>query len=870
MSNDVKRKVVRGISSGGYGGEPVVLDVNDEDKIVRIRPLDYRTSYSEEYLDDRLWKFEARGKTFECSRRAAPPYYALAYKNRVYSKNRVKYPLKRVDWEPGGDPEKINAQNRGKSKFVRISWDEATQIIHDEIVRVHEKYGKSGILAIGEDGHHENKWIHMTGGNHMRLLNYLGGYTREVRTPDSVEGFYWGAKHVWGDGLLSGLGAQNPYTNAVLDVSRNTGMMVLEAGDWETTQSYCTQWWSEVIKFWESVGIKFVVIDPFCSYTAVCHDMKWIPILPNTDNALHFAIMYVWLTEDLYDKDYVATHTVGSEKAFDYVLGKEDGIPKTPAWASEICGIPEWTIKALARKWGKVATSVGHFCGTHVRGPYSHEIGRTEVYLLAMQGVGKPGVEQLHMYSFTMPQESMNCLSFNWATGHAEQFMPNEYTIPRTLVHKAILDGKAEWWGTPQISFCPTEDQFDKYQYPNPEPEDEDVEPGGEVHMIWSEKASNQASWNGGFLLEEAFRSPKIECFISNHQWLENDSIFADLVLPVSVCVEETDFSGSGENSQTIVHCCNDAIGKCGESLSDYEISVEVAKKFGMEEYMNYGSTVEEDRRRAFDASIMPTEISYEEWKEKGYWIPRMQEDWQDLPAGMSEFYEDPEDNELSTPSGLIEFYSEALEENFPDDKERAPIAKWVIGGSKEDGFMHDESLWGEKAKMYPLLLNTPPGRWRLHCQNDDIIWFREIDNCKVIGPDGYAYEPVWMSADEAAKRGIAEGDIVKVFNDEGIILCGAHISERIPNGTVRIDKGAHADPIGPRIDRGGCTNLISPPDPISKYCVGFVVSGYLVQVEKLQDAEMEQWKKEYPESFARAYDPASGSSYDGWVEGVE
>ena len=64
--------------------------------------------------------------------------------------------------------------------------------------------------------------------------------------------------------------------------------------------------WSRLLKFWEKVGKEFVIIDPFCNYTAVCHDsMKWIPILPNTDAALDFAVMYVWITEDLYDKDYV-------------------------------------------------------------------------------------------------------------------------------------------------------------------------------------------------------------------------------------------------------------------------------------------------------------------------------------------------------------------------------------------------------------------------------------------------------------------------------------------------------------------------------------------------------------------------------------
>ena len=113
-----------------------------------------------------------------------------------------------------------------------------------------------------------------------------------------------------------------------------------------------------VIKFWEELGKEFVVVDPFCNYTAVCHDtMKWIPILPATDAAFDFGVIYVWLTEGLYDKEYVETHTVHFDKMADYVLGKEDGVPKDPKWASERCGVPAWTIKAYARNVGTKVTS---------------------------------------------------------------------------------------------------------------------------------------------------------------------------------------------------------------------------------------------------------------------------------------------------------------------------------------------------------------------------------------------------------------------------------------------------------------------------------------------------------------------------------
>ena len=650
------------------------------------------------------------------------------------------------------------------------------------------------------------------------------------------------------------------------DVSEHTEFLVMQAGDLETTANYASQFQSCMMKYWLDLGIEMVAVDPFGTYTAMAHDeITWIPILPNTDAALDFALINVWIKEGLYDKEYVDTQTIHFDKMADYVMGKDDGIEKTPEWASKITGIPEWTIKALARKWGTSATTIAHFCGAHIRGPYSFEPGRTEYYKLAMQGIGKPGVQMIHLFSWNVAEQVVpsvgGMLSFMYM-GHADmQDIPGPTSLPRTAVHHAIMDGKYEWYGSPSIIMAPPEDQFIKRTYPCEEAN------GTEFHMIWSEKASNQGSWNGGFYLQDAYRNPKIEFFVSNHQWMQQDTIFADLILPVTTCLEEVDSIGSSQGGSLCFYGVQErACDVVGESKSDYEIAAELAKRFGIYEEYTKGLSVDEEIAAAYEESFIKDFISFDELKKRQYFIPPVNPDWKDIPAGMREFYEDPESHPLHTPSGKIEFWSEALAEHFPDDKERTPMARWTIGGSKEDGFAHDESQWGEKAKTYPLLLNTSPGRWRIHVQNDDICWLREIQTCKIRGKDGYIYEPVWMCPELAAERGIQNGDIVKVFNGQGIVLGAARISERVLPNSIKMDKGAHPDPIAPHIDRGGCTNLISPPDPISKHCEGFVVTGYLVDVAKLEDAEMEQWKRDYPENFARTYDPASGSSRAGWI----
>jgi trimethylamine-N-oxide reductase (cytochrome c) len=138
----------------------------------------------------------------------------------------------------------------------------------------------------------------------------------------------------------------------------------------------------------------------------------------------------------------------------------------------------------------------------------------------------------------------------------------------------------------------------------------------------------------------------------------------------------------------------------------------------------------------------------------------------------------------------------------------------------------------------------------------------------KVKGYDGYMYEPVWLHPTDAAERNIENGDIVKVYNDRGIVLGGAYITERIVPGGALMDHGSAIDLITTGIDRGGSNNLISPEKGSSKNCWGMATTGYLVEVKKLDPAEMEEWRKTYPDAFARAYEPGCGIIYEAWVEG--
>ena len=848
-----------GLNSFGIGANVAEIDVKDG-KILRTRPMQYDREYPADYL--RPWTIKARGSEFSSGLKTYLPTFSYAYKHRVYSKNRILYPMKRVDWDPKGDR---HPETRGSSKFERISWDEAAQLVADEITRIKETYGLPSIFVQG-DGHGETKVIHASHGCNTRLMNLIGDdWTYQARQPDSWEGWYWGAKHMWGNDPLG----QFKMGNLLMDIAQNSDMLLFWGCDMETT----TWGWQGQLPsrycFWLSeIGVQQVYVCPDLNYGAAVHNDKWFPVLPNTDSALQAAIAYVWMTEDLVDHDYIEKHSIGYDWFEYYILGHEDGVPKTPEWASQICGIPSRQIKALAHQWAKRPTSIAHGNGgSFIRSTFSHEPARFEAALMTMMGMGKPGrniVKFIEWYMYGLPeQQPAPCYSSNMIVGaayHGWDFQETKSSIPKTLVAKAILgdyssENPLTWMGYTVCSW-PRENQFKQYQYPIPGAQ--------ELHMVWTDTPCWCTCWNGGNSMEDALRSPKIECVVAQHPWMENDCLFADILLPINTKYEEEDIgqdNGAGQFGS--IYYEGQAVEARGESKSDYEAVAEIAKKLGLYEEFTGGKSVEEWVKVGFDCAETPDPISYEEFREKGYYVAPTKEDWEDLPRGWEEFYKNPDENPLQTPTGKIEFYATGLAEHFPNDKERGPVPHSIQFNDR-----HQESLLTERGNKYPFLIVSNHPRWRLHANLDDNCWLREIPTCKVQGPDGYMYEPVWINPKDAAEKGIENGDVVKIFNDRGWVLGGAIVTERIRTHTVLQDHGARLDPIVEgESDRGGANNLIAPTEITSKNCAGEVTSGYLVDIEKVDVFELAQ---EYPEAFGRPYDPTEGVAIESWIEGEE
>ncbi len=812
-------------------------------RIIRIRPI---------YFDEGLvYGIAAKGREFTRPARSLPAPYEIAYKERVYSPARVRYPLRRVDWSP----ENRNPQNRGKSKFMRISWDEALDIIAREVKRIVDKYGTTAV-AVMADGLGHSTWRSLHSYAHA-LCEVLGGCIHVQRNPDSFEGYYWGAKHAWGMDSYRGHQYQDDIWEDVLE---NTEMMICTGCDPETTSwGFWSQSGSITMDWIKRAGIKLVFISPDLNHTAAVHADKWIPIRPNTDAALYLSIAYIWIKEGTYDEEYIETHTVGFDEFKKYVMGDEDGIPKTPEWAEGITGIPVETIRALAREWARKRTSIAyHYGGPKIRGPYATEPARLEVLLSAMQGLGRPGVHHVRIPAESSrarpkpassepvpsvpasPDLHPSNLPRNPYVSYV--FEPHEPSIPKTLLPEAILSPSIEWYGSAAIN-ASREDQFVKHRFPR------EGEPG--IHMLIDENGSWLTSWNGTYRMMEALRSSKLEFVLVIEPWFENDCKFADLVLPASTPFEQEDFAVRATGIPPVSIIWTDmCIEPIGEAKGDYDIIRAIEDKLGLKTLPRF----EEFVKSRYEESPMAKRIDWKELKEKKMVLlpAPTSEEWEEIKRmgrvkpGLRWFYEDPEGHPLETPTGKIEFRSVGLAERFPDDGERPPVPHYIPYGET-----HQESLSHPRSERYPLLMVSNHPRWRVHAQGDDNPWLVELPASKISGPDGYPYEPLWMNPIDAERRGIIDGDIVKVYNDRGTVLAGAYLTNRVPKGVVRMDKGSRVDivSIEDKIDRGGAINLISPFKTISRRCPGMTVSGYLVEVEKVDLMELTE---KYPEVFGR------------------
>jgi len=853
-------------------GGPVFVDVKDG-KIVRITPLEFDES------DAASWTIRARGRSFTPPRKTTVSPHALAWKSLVYSPDRILYPLKRVDFDVNGAPGSTgpggrNTQSRGVSGYQRISWDEALDIVAGEIKRVRREYGPGAVMS-GAGSHHTWGVLGYWMSARLRFLNSIG-FTPVVGNPDSWEGWFWGAVHHWGQ---SGrLGGGETYST-VEDLLQNAEMVVFWSSDPEATSGVYGAQEGTVRRAWlKELGIPVVHIDPYFNHTAAWMGGKWFAPRPGTDSAMVLAIAYVWVTEDLYDKQYVAARTVGFDKWKAYVLGEEDGVAKTPEWQEHETGVPARELRALARDWGSKRTYLspggvvgfGGACRTSTGTDWA----RGMVCLMAMQGLGKPGVNMgclqqgtpvdTHFYFPGYAEGGMSGdLEFTALPVQLYQRMPQLISmntvaqgIPRLKLPEAVLEGHADGYvSDPKAA----QKQFLKFGYPAPG--------HALVKMYYKYGGSHMGTMVDTNRYARMYASKDLEFVVNQSIWMEGEAKFADVILPACTSFERWDIGEFASSGGVVEHSftqCNHRVAvmqhKCieplGESRSDFQIFLALAERLGLTAAYSEGSSELDWCQRLFEATDLPKVISWKDFLHKGYYVvPPLPEEGRD-PVSYRWFAEDrlkdtpeltplPADygeewhRGLQTQSGKLEFESSSLKRFDPDDPERPPI------------MTYRESWEGPHAaelfSRYPLQLVSPHPRYSFHTQQDakhgalnDVVDHRVF----VSGRDGNKGHYYWiarLNPTDAHARDIGENDLIRLFNDRGGVICVAHLTERVRPGVVHsYESSAIYEPVGApgeSDDRGGCVNILTPSRMLIHRSHGMAANSCLIEVEKWVDA---------------------------------
>ena len=316
-----------------------------------------------------------------------PSLQLQALAQQPYNAARIRYPMVRASylkkgWKAGG-------KKRGAEPFVRVSWDTALDIIAKELKRVRETYGAASIYG-GSYG-----WMSSgnlgSGRNLMqRVLNLNGGFTGHYGD------YSTGCAQVILPYVIGSNGVYEQQTGWEL-IGEKTELIVLWGADptvtndidWATTAHEN----AEGFRMIKEKGIPVVAINPLKPDTAeyLGDKCEWIAPRPGTDVAMMLAMAYELEKSGKVDREFIRKYTVGYDKFLPYLLGKEDGVAKTPEWAEKICGVPAAKIVELSHLMRERRTMLMAGWGIQ-RAQHGEQVHWMMVVLAAMCGhIGLPG-----------------------------------------------------------------------------------------------------------------------------------------------------------------------------------------------------------------------------------------------------------------------------------------------------------------------------------------------------------------------------------------------------------------------------------------------------------------------------------------------
>ena len=672
-------------------------------------------------------------------------------------RTRIQRPAIRRGWlENGPNPTDL----RGRDEFVEVDWNEAIEAVATELDRVRGRHGNDSIFG-GSYGWASAGIFHDAQMQLQRMLNLIGGYTR------SINSYSNGTSVVLLPHLVGSFEEVMRHPTSWPTIIENTDLIVAFGGIpaknvFVTPGGMTKHRTGEYLDRAAAAGVQFAVVSPVRNDLPQQIPATWYPVVPGTDVALMLALAHTLLVENLANREFLARYTVGADVFESYVLGASDGVPKDAEWASVRCEIPADDIRELARRMASVRTLVTVTWSLQ-RIPHGEQPVWSGLALAALLGqIGLPGGGFGHGYG------SMGDVGSIGPTIGLPHFSKGANPV-RTFIPVARI---ADMLLSPGEEFA-----YDGGTYTYPD-----------IRLVY---------WAGGNPfhhhqdLDRLRRAlGRADTVVVNEPYWTSMARHADIVLPTTIPMEREDL-GAGRRDTHLI-AMHRGMSAPGEALDDHDIFRLIAERLGV------GEAFAESR-----TARQWLEHLYDDWRDKvGDVVPPFGQFWEqggiELPfpeehrTMFERFRRDPEQFALNTPSGRIELASDVIAGFGYEDCPGHPV--WI----EPDHDLED---------VFPMHLIANQPSTRLHGQMDV--------GAASLASKVQSREPMLINPADAVARGIADGDIVRIFNNRGACLAGAVISAAVREGVVQLATGAWYDPL--ELDDGTVLCVHGNPNAVTE-----------------------------------------------------
>ncbi len=695
---------------------------------------------------------------------------AWVWHKHLYNPERILYPLKRVPGSHRGDP-----------SFQRISWDEALDTIVEKMEECKRRYGPYSVMT----PYPPNPPV-------GRLFSFWGAgvdtWAMCSMDPETL--------------FLHMMTGRDRYTgddrnsSSAADMLMNSKLIVLWGFEPTVTHHGPGHQFAWYVKMARERGTPVICIEPRYTTAAEVLADQWIPIKPGTDMAFILGVAYVLFEEGLYDPGFVTSRVEpqGFDKWRRYVMGEDDGIPKTPRWAESVCGVPAQTIAEFARLYARSKPTWLWKHWSVARKSYGENSTRGAAMLQAMMGYfGVPGgVMPFYLGSWPVP-----------AVTGAPYGGSGTYQVPKIArSHKwaqavLLLDqvrngelSESQWRA------------IVGYKAPPELPIPRDFDP----HILWwggqAPTSSNHLTTGCDSTNDQIKAMERMDFIPFLHTTMTPNARYADLILPaVDPMWEQQQLLNNVYGGFATVSYCPGVVAPPGETRPMEWVYTQMANRLGFGKEFNPYYTSDDnwvadwDRhlKDVYDKTVVGCLAAqgleappWEEFKEKRF---LHLDEMHDRPhVGFTEEVQGR--RPFKTRSGKFEFSSYVLE----DEALRGQVQRDHLGRHYQDlandwrdlppMAVYQPAVHGmedAKAGVYPLMMLTPHSRYRAHSTFWTVPWLRE---------DCYRHA-VWLSVADARARDIRDGDAVRIYNDKGELVLPAYVTSRILPGVTVVRQGA-------------------------------------------------------------------------------